>query len=228
MRMKNVYWEILALLSLRYLWDDYVPHFIKGEKPDWHNKVDSIGLEVSRAISKKAGRIEHFNSMYLGKQADQIPIKDQIQFEGLSFVKDGRLIATADAKGLSDTRSYFDELIKRYEDKLGKFSNYSKFRTNCFFFFLSFVPNDFDLSQILSSMRTIDHENRESVDLIFILTQMQLYVVDKRMFIKQAFLVPPDLMTRMIREAKLISSDHDDNKVGWSFEEEYLRKTIRD
>ena len=42
--------EIYAAVSLKYLWKEYRPGFIKSESPDWINETMDFGLEVSQAL----------------------------------------------------------------------------------------------------------------------------------------------------------------------------------
>ncbi len=39
--------EIYAVVSLKFLWKEYQPTFIKSESPDWINETMNLGLEVS-------------------------------------------------------------------------------------------------------------------------------------------------------------------------------------
>ena len=38
--------EIYAAVSLKYLWKEYQPYFVKSESPDWINETMDFGLEV--------------------------------------------------------------------------------------------------------------------------------------------------------------------------------------
>ncbi len=42
--------EIYAAVSLKYLWKEYEPYFVKSESPDWINPNMDFGLEVSQAL----------------------------------------------------------------------------------------------------------------------------------------------------------------------------------
>ena len=48
--------EIYAAVSLKYLWKEYEPYFVKSESPDWINPNMDFGLEVSQALLPDDGR----------------------------------------------------------------------------------------------------------------------------------------------------------------------------
>lgn len=52
--------EIYAAVSLKYLWKEYQPYFIKSESPDWINETMDFGLEVSQALLPDDGQEESF------------------------------------------------------------------------------------------------------------------------------------------------------------------------
>ena len=53
--------EIYAAVSLKYLWKEYRPCFIKSESPDWINETMDFGLEVSRA-AEECGKFSEYRS----------------------------------------------------------------------------------------------------------------------------------------------------------------------
>ena len=48
--------EIYAAVSLKYLWKEYEPYFVKSESPDWINPNMDFRLEVSQALCRMTGR----------------------------------------------------------------------------------------------------------------------------------------------------------------------------
>ena len=50
--------EIYAAVSLKYLWKEYEPYFVKSESPDWINPNMDFGLEVSQALLPDDGQEE--------------------------------------------------------------------------------------------------------------------------------------------------------------------------
>ena len=65
--------EIYAAVSLKYLWAEYKPVFIKSESPDWINETMDFGLEVSQALMPDDGKTESFIEQYLGCQKESLP-----------------------------------------------------------------------------------------------------------------------------------------------------------
>ena len=65
--------EIYAAVSLKYLWKEYQPYFIKSESPDWINENMDFGLEVSQALLPDDGQEESFIEQYLGCLKEELP-----------------------------------------------------------------------------------------------------------------------------------------------------------
>ena len=65
--------EIYAAVSLKYLWKEYQPYFIKSESPDWINETMDFGLEVSQALLPDDGQEENFIEQYLGCLKEELP-----------------------------------------------------------------------------------------------------------------------------------------------------------
>ncbi len=65
--------EIYAAVSLKYLWVDYKPSFVKSESPDWINETMDLGLEVSQALLPDDGQAESFIEQYLGRRKEELP-----------------------------------------------------------------------------------------------------------------------------------------------------------
>ncbi len=56
--------EIYAVVSLKYLWREYRPSFVKSESPDWINEMMDMGLEVSQALLPDDGQTKNFIEQY--------------------------------------------------------------------------------------------------------------------------------------------------------------------
>lgn len=69
MKYTKEYFERYALLSLQECYDNKFSfqNFHKGESPDWYSLELSIGLEVTRAMSKSEGENEFITNKYFGK-----------------------------------------------------------------------------------------------------------------------------------------------------------------
>ena len=57
--------EIYAAVSLKYLWKEYEPYFVKSESPDWINPNMDFGLEVSQALLPDDGESHPTCSVYV-------------------------------------------------------------------------------------------------------------------------------------------------------------------
>ena len=65
--------EIYAVVSLKYLWREYRPSFVKSESPDWINEMMDMGLEVSQALLPDDGQTKNFIEQYLGCLKEDLP-----------------------------------------------------------------------------------------------------------------------------------------------------------
>ena len=65
--------EIYAAVSLKYLWKEYQPYFVKIESPDLINETMDFGLEVSQVLLPDDGQEESFIEQYLGCRKDELP-----------------------------------------------------------------------------------------------------------------------------------------------------------
>ena len=83
--------EIYAAVSLKYLWKEYEPYFVKSESPDWINPNMDFGLEVSQALLPDDGQEESFIEKYLGCRKEELP--------SLAFDKYGERIFTMEGFG---------------------------------------------------------------------------------------------------------------------------------
>ena len=66
--------EIYAVVSLKYLWREYRPDFVKSESPDWINENMELGVEVSQALLPDDGQTESFIENYLGCRREELPL----------------------------------------------------------------------------------------------------------------------------------------------------------
>ena len=65
--------EIYAAVSLKYLWKEQQPYFVKSESPDWINETMDFGLEVSQALLPYDGQEESVIEQYLGCRKEELP-----------------------------------------------------------------------------------------------------------------------------------------------------------
>ena len=127
--------EIYAVVSLKYLWKEYRPYFVKSESPDWINETMDFGLEVSQALLPNDGQEEDFIERFLGCLKEELPPQAFEKYgERLNFYN-GRFWAI-----LPDLEVEQDYLFKakyRFDRKLEKLNtNYTYKKYNGLYLFL--------------------------------------------------------------------------------------------
>jgi len=118
--------EIYAAVSLKYLWPEYKPSFIKSESPDWINETMDMGLEVSQALLPNDGQAESFIEKYLGCLKEEIPLSGFERYGERLHFYNGRFWAI-----LPDSDTHQDDVKKakyRFERKLEKLNTNYKHR----------------------------------------------------------------------------------------------------
>ena len=148
--------EIYAAVSLKYLWKEYQPYFIKSESPDWINENMDFGLEVSQALLPDDGQEESFIEQYLGCRKDELPSQTFEKYGDRLNFYNGRFWAI-----LPDPLVQQDYLSKakyRFDRKLEKLNtNYTHKRYNGLDLFLH--PTD-ENDNNLYKLFTVSMENK--------------------------------------------------------------------
>ena len=118
MAYEKLYNEIYAIVSLKYLWKEYQPCFVKSESPDWINNEMDLGLEVTQALLPDDGKTESFIDKYLGCRKEELPYA-AIEFYGnrLHFYN-GRFWAVLDDE--REPQDYLEKVQFRFDRKLEK------------------------------------------------------------------------------------------------------------
>lgn len=168
--------EIYAAVSLKYLWKEYQPYFIKSESPDWINDTMDFGLEVSQALLPYDGQEERFIEKYLGCLKEELPPQAFEKYgERLNFYN-GRFWAI-----LPDRTVHQDYLSKakyRFDKKLEKLNrNYVHKRYNGLYLFLHPTDeNDIDAGALFEYMRFTQENRKERFDWVFLNCVKTIYV----------------------------------------------------
>lgn len=168
--------EIYAAVSLKYLWKEYQPYFIKSESPDWINDTMDFGLEVSQALLPYDGQEERFIENYLGCLKEELPPQAFEKYgERLNFYN-GRFWAI-----LPDRVAHQDYLSKakyRFDKKLEKLNtNYVHKRYNGLYLFLHPTDeNDIDEGALFEYMRFSQEKRKEHFDWVFLNCVRTIYV----------------------------------------------------
>ena len=172
--------EIYAAVSLKYLWKEYQPYFIKSESPDWINETMDFGLEVSQALLPDDGQEESFIEQYLGCLKEELPPQAFEKYGDRLNFYNGRFWAI-----LPDCAVHQDYLFKakyRFDRKLEKLNtNYMHRRYNGLYLFLHPTDeNDIDAGALFEYMRLTQETREKRFDWVFLNCVKTIYVCDYR------------------------------------------------
>ena len=144
-----------AAVSLKYLWKEYEPYFVKSESPDWINPNMDFGLEVSQALLPDDGQEESFIEKYLGCRKEELP--------SLAFDKYG---------------DYLSKAKYRFDRKLEKLNaNYIHKHYNGLYLFLHPTDeNDIDAGALFEYMRYTQEKKKMRFDRVFLNCVKTIYV----------------------------------------------------
>lgn len=145
MSKKNDNSEVYALLTIADILKLNPNDFVVSDKPDIQNHKDSIGIEVTRAITKHQGYTinlaNDFFSVRKKKQNKVFEAKKYIEeeypnFEGNISIINGNIAAISPSKGYTFSENRLIEaknaIIKKEENK----ENYKLFDKNYLYLFL--------------------------------------------------------------------------------------------
>ena len=110
--------EIYAAVSLKYLWKEYRPFFVKNESPDWVNEAMDFGLEVSQALLPDDGQEESFIERYLGCLKEELPPQAIEKYGDRLNFYNGRFWAILPDKAIQ--QDYLSKAKYRFDRKLEK------------------------------------------------------------------------------------------------------------
>ena len=168
--------EIYAVVSLKYLWKEYRPYFIKSESPDWINETMDLGLEVSQALLPGDGQEESFIEQYLGCPKEELPPQAFEKYGDRLNFYNGRFWAI-----LPDSMVQQDYLSKakyRFDRKLEKLNtNYAHKHYNGLYLFLHPADeNDIDAGALFEYMRFTQEKKEKRFDWVFLNCVKTIYV----------------------------------------------------
>ena len=201
--------EIYAAVSLKYLWKEYQPYFIKSESPDWINETMDFGLEVSQALLPDDGQEESFIEQYLGCLKEDLPPQAFEKYgERLNFYN-GRFWPI-----LTDRAVHQDYLSKakyRFDTKLDKLkTNYVDKRYNGLYLFLHPTDeNDIDAGALFEYMRLTQETREKRFDWVFLNCVKTIYVCDYRTDTIEPIRLPQNAESFLSTEAEYLRYCHD-------------------
>lgn len=159
--------EIYAVVSLKYLWKEYQPYFIKSESPDWINETMDFGLEVSQALLPNDGQEESFIEQYLGCLKEELPPHAFEKYGGRLNFYNGRFWAILPDQEVQ--QDYLSKAKYRFDRKLEKLNtNYVHKRYNGLYLYLHPTgENDIDAGALFEYMRYTQETKKSDLTAFF-------------------------------------------------------------
>lgn len=201
--------EIYAAVSLKYLWKEYKPYFVKSESPDWINDNMDLGLEVSQALIPVDGQEENFIEKYLGCPQKELPPEAFEKYgERLNFYN-GRFWAILPDCNVK--QDYLSKAKYRFDRKLEKLNtNYAHKRYNGLYLYLH--PNDesdIDAGALFEYMRFTQKPMEKHFDWVFLNCVSTIYVCDYRDDTIEPIVLPKNAENFLNTEAEYLRYCHD-------------------
>lgn len=196
--------EIYAAVSLKYLWTEYKPCFVKSESPDWINETMELGLEVSQALLPEDGQEESFIDKYLGCRKEELPsLILQKYGERLHFYN-GRFWAILPDAQLS--QDYITKAKYRFERKLEKLNdNYRHRRYNGLYLFLHPADeNAIDVEKLFEYMRYRQEDKPYRFDWVFLNCVKTIYVCNYMKNVVEPIILPQNAENFLNTEAEYL------------------------
>ncbi|MDO4323809.1 MAG: hypothetical protein Q4C61_14935 [Lachnospiraceae bacterium] len=196
--------EIYAAVSLKYLWQDYKPSFVKSESPDWINETMELGLEVSQALLPDDGQTESFIEQYLGWKKEELPASALERYGNRLHFYNGRFWAI-----LPEENKQQDYLFKakyRFEQKLEKLNtNYKHRRYNGLYLFLHPMEEDsIDAEQLFVYMQNRQKNVNVRFDWVFLNCVKVIYVCNYIKNVIEPIILPPNAENFLNTEAEAL------------------------
>ena len=201
--------EIYAAVSLKYLWKEYQPYFIKSESPDWINDTMDFGLEVSQALLPDDGQEERFIEQYLGCRKEELPPQAFEKYGDRLNFYNGRFWAI-----LPDQTVHQDYLFKakyRFDRKLEKLNtNYMERRDNGLYLCLHPTDeNDIDAGALFEYMRLTQETREKCLDWVFVNCVKTIYVCNYKIKTIEPIRLPKNAESFLNTEAEYLRYCHD-------------------
>lgn len=194
--------EIYAVVTLKYLWRDYQPDFVKSESPDWINDTMELGVEVSQALLPDDGQMESFIENYLGCRREELPAAAVERYgERLHFYND-RFWAILPVPG--QQQDYLYKAKYRFERKLEKLNtNYRQMRYNGLYLFLHpGDESDLDVGSLFDDMREKQKQKERTFDWVFLNCGNIIYVCNYIQNSMESIELPTNAETFLNSEAE--------------------------
>ena len=196
--------EIYAAVSLKYLWKEYEPYFVKSESPDWINPNMDFGLEVSQALLPDDGQEESFIEKYLGCRKEELPSLAFDKYGERSNFYNGRFWAILPDNTVQ--QDYLSKAKYRFDRKLEKLNaNYIHKHYNGLYLFLHPTDeNDIDAGALFEYMRYTQEKKKMRFDRVFLNCVKTIYVCNYENNTIEPIVLPPNAENFLNTEAEYL------------------------
>lgn len=176
MAYEKLYNEIYAVVSLKYLWAEYKPNFIKSESPDWINEAMDLGLEVSQALLPEDGQDESYIDKFLGCTKEELPAQFTERYKDRLYFYNERFWAILPDPVVQ--QDYIAKAKYRFDRKLEKLNtNYLHKKYNGLYLYLHTTGEDaVDAGQLFEYMRFRQEKLPRRFDWVFLNCVRTIYV----------------------------------------------------
>lgn len=168
--------ELYAVVSLKYLWSEYQPSFVKNESPDWVNEAMDLGLEVSQALLPEDGQTENFIENYLGCLKEDLPESAIERYGDRLHFYNGRFWAVLPDSCVE--QDYVEKSVYRFCKKLEKLNtNYKKYSQNGLYLYVHPEEGqEIDAQLLFERMQDAQKEKEVQFDWVFLNCVKKIYV----------------------------------------------------
>lgn len=201
--------EIYAAVSLKYLWKEYRPFFVKNESPDWVNEAMDFGLEVSQALLPDDGQEESFIERYLGCLKEELPPQAIEKYGDRLNFYNGRFWAILPDKAIQ--QDYLSKAKYRFDRKLEKLNtNYVHKHYNGLYLFLHPAENNnIDAGALFEYMRFTQENCTRRFDWVFLNCVKTIYVCNYIDNSVEPIILPKNAENFLNTEAEYLRYCHD-------------------
>ena len=201
--------EIYAAVSLKYLWPQYQPEFVKCESPDWINETMDLGLEVSQALMPEDGQAAKFIELYLGRRREEIPEASMARYGERLYFYNERFWAILPRD--EEEQDYLQKARYRFDSKLLKLNtNYQNRGNNGLYLFLHPREDDtVDAASLFSYMKERQATEKVKFDYVFLNCMKEIYVCNFREDSMEKIILPKNAEDFLNAEAERLRHEKD-------------------
>lgn len=198
------YFEIYAKKTLEYCYNNSWKNCLKnGENPDLQSKLLDIGIEVTRAQTKRDGKINSIFNKYIKKDIKYEELKKKIESLGGLVDKIGNKTLMSPTHGLIDFQNHIHDLVDSIKNKTSnKLPNYKLFSKNMLYIFT--FESLFTSSDIEEAFKKAELELSKldlRFDQYYINCIDKIFIVDRDGKLLKEVLISDENLKKIKREA---------------------------